>query len=568
MIENNKFLLIPKSNYLFLSEKIEDYCAKYSYQKDHEEIGLSNKFLKISFYKYNNNLSWGAVNTNKKIEFEDQSNDEIISLKENSIEIVISYFQYSGVFFDEHYKSFSNDFRLLFFIAELNLDPIGIAGFFQYASQVSPFTIAKGITKLSAGNKYNFSLENYKIVKEPFLNKINTNKSKTEDKGILNDFKYLEQYKEYNKIGIYYSGGVDSNFLLKNFLDVKDKVQLFNCSFGAGDKESVLAKNTAEYLGVKFHQFKFEPSYTNFFLDSIDKDYSEPFVDISTIPTHFLTQKTSEIFNQDPIFDGTGADGAHAMLANYNKWNKIHKLPYMVKYLFSFIYKSFSLYNISEINNSFSTLENIGRASKNSLQDQIYSSALKNNGLANIAYPYSQESSKRIRKSIEELVSIIGDNNGVSKISLTDMVLACNSCFIQKNYEPGLNRGIETIYPFMNHSTYAKSLRFSWDDKNIGSSKSILKKEVAEIIPDKWVYRKKSGFKPPLSKMFSNDFILSYFFDEILSNNNPLIDFIDLSKTNEILESQRKGKVISYSCYHYLTALLFLNTWIKQTKNL
>ena len=493
--------------------------------------------------------------------FKELSNLPVIKWGEESCIFEIPLFCFEDVYFHYGLKLFSNDFSLLVFLSDLQLDSLGISAYLQYTYQIAPFTIHNDISKLELGHRYEFNFETEKLSKGIYT-EFSPPPSELREEDIDQDFIYLNELKSYDKVGVYFSGGVDSCYLLKNFLDDKGKLELFNCSFGPEDQEAVLAKNIADELGIRIHQFEFTNNYLDHFLSSLSKDYTSPFVDLSAIPTHYLTVKTSEIISNTVVLDGSGADASHAMVDRHTRWNKLRSLSKLPLYLLSKLYQSTS-YHLYPAEGGISMLEKFGRNAKNLINEEITTASIKSNGLANMMYPLSSGDQKQISQAINRPLEIFFDCDPITKLSLIAMS-RCAMTMVRKSYEPGLNRGLETVYPFMDHGIYAKSLRFSWKEKNHPVTKSLLKSSNESFIPKKWIYRAKSGFRPPIERIFAEPMIQAYFMDEILSTNGYLYPFINVKAVSKLFII--KDKPFSYTVYHLLMALLFLHTWLKQLK--
>src|SRR6184192_13346 len=124
----------------------------------------------------------------------------------------------------------------------------------------------------------------------------------------------------------YFSGGVDSSLLAARLSQLgRHDVRLVNYCFGREDTESPLAARVASHLGLECHQVRHELREVAQVLERVDRDYSFPFGDLSTIPTNILVHGSLSLADESrTVIEGTGADGAFGFGVEYRKWQRLY----------------------------------------------------------------------------------------------------------------------------------------------------------------------------------------------------------------------------------------------------
>lgn len=210
------------------------------------------------------------------------------------------------------------------------LDWNSIADYFTYSYVPFPNSIWKGANKLPPAHYGTLNLDSFELELTQYWS------LKCDDR-LINDVEAVEESNRLIKkatqdhlisdvpIGLFLSGGYDSNTLLINMLDIGYKPNVFTIAFpGNVNNEAEQAKSVAKYLGVDHFVEEIRPEANVFdLLCEISPYYDEPFAGSSMINNHLIAKLASQSLKV--AFSGEGAD---EVFAGY-KWH--HKIELYYK---------------------------------------------------------------------------------------------------------------------------------------------------------------------------------------------------------------------------------------------
>ena len=111
------------------------------------------------------------------------------------------------------------------------------------------------------------------------------------------------------------------------------------------------------------------------------------------------------------------------------------------------------------------------------------------------------------------------------------------------------------------------SFSLPWSEKCPNNeAKGLLKGILSKKVPRNLVYRKKSGFAPPVKQIFALRSVQEFLRDVVLSNTNPLIDFLRVQEVKKMIELAFRGQQLSFDVYSFLWCLIFTTAWLDQCK--
>ena len=215
----------------------------------------------------------------------------------------------------------------------------------------NPLSIYKDIFKVKAGSMIVFDIgENLFNDKAQELNWFNYEnlyskninyKYKTEEEALQELDKSIKQSTEEQSVsdvplGCFLSGGIDSS-LIASALQTSSakKINTFTIGF-KNDKydESKYAKNVANYLGTNHNEFILEPEEALNIIYDLPDMYSEPFADVSQIPTALISKNIKSA----GITVALSGDGGDEVFAGYvrhymvpNVWKKMKLIPFSLR---------------------------------------------------------------------------------------------------------------------------------------------------------------------------------------------------------------------------------------------
>jgi len=460
---------------------------------------------------------------------------------------------------DEGQTILSNDLRFLRRLSSKQIDSRAVFSLLQFAAVPAPFSFYVDIKRVPGGHVcvmepgtpakfkryyHNNSRHDVKDPVESVSSALGGLLSNTDKSSLL-----------------YFSGGVDSSLLATLLLETGCKdIKLANLSFGPDDTEAKHAVEIADYLGLECTQTQFHLDNIPNMLTLIGKDYTYPFGDVSTIPTNMLVHDSMALFdNIDIFYDGTGADGVFGLGVIYNNWNRVYSVPRVIGRMVAFLYAHSKWHKRSR-------LSKIGRIISRSVQmPQLHAAIMTINSLNGIAYTIPDNDRADIFHAINDnILTMFSDSPSPDKASMLDLMHVCAGEYATKTHGPLCSHDMDVAYPFLDPSMIRLGNSMSWEQKcPAGEPKGVLKTMLAKKIPEQMVYRRKSGFIPPVGEIFREDSMQEVMRDCVLSSTNPLVEYFDTNTTLKLVEKARSD-TMCITVYNYLWVLIFTSVWLSQ----
>jgi len=227
---------------------------------------------------------------------------------------------------------------------ELSIDEYARQCYFTMQYIPSPNTIIKQIKKLNPGEWFTYSLDTEQLHIEQYWDIYDNTCGYTAPKSydealdmmhglIVQAVKDRIKTSDYQQIGTFLSGGIDSSLVTMVASKLVPNLQCYSISFGeeAWD-ESYYAQEVAKKLGVKFNKFVCTPDDAIHVLDGLQHYYDEPMGDASMIPTSFLCEKASK-----HIQVALGGDGGDEIFFGYPRYLRyanrtwLYTIPYALR---------------------------------------------------------------------------------------------------------------------------------------------------------------------------------------------------------------------------------------------
>lgn len=347
-------------------------------------------------------------------------------------------------------------------------------------------------------------------------------------------------------LGVLLSSGIDSTLI--SILAKKNTEEELNAfTIGSSSKthdESDDARKYAETLNLKHYIEKMDSGIVSGIMSEIDDSITEPFADISLIPTQYI----SKIAKRNVTVALSG-DGADELFFGYERFDSIVKnfriqsLPYLLKYFIYGVDKVF--WNNSHINSN-SLFDFCGDAHfhlqkrfKSNLLDDIFPDLIDSRipDTFNI-YNYNNHSNKR-----DLLHSMrYAEFYGMMQKTLRKVDIA------------SMHNSLELRVPFLSKFFLETSLKIDplLNFKNNSENKTILRKVISMNYKNLYLKQKKKGFSVPMTKWLRKG--LKKKFTEVLMDQN-LIDHFGLNKfkleilLNDHMEKKKDNKWPIFTIY-------------------
>lgn len=461
---------------------------------------------------------------------------------------------------------FSNDFSLLLRLKRLTLNDIALYAYTEFGAIPEDITLDVFIKAVPVGHYAEIDYKNGSSAYTPFF-KFNYNNSNTKeiDKKLLlrteqslkNNAKVLSN----DKIHMLISGGIDSSLFAFYLKEFASNIIGHYCRFGVNDPEQEYAEKVAKELKIPL---KVHTLYSENIIPEIEdtaSNTSYPHCDYSNISENFLIRKIKEEFGSGSlIIDCNGGDDGFGYqgLLKIPIWKKLYKIPTILLKI---------LGDISTIGETWMYESKIKRK-----LFYFYRAREKN---LYISYMISGAGSKlfirsnQYDKKINELVNLFFNNNIQSnypteyeKMNVAQFFHWNSRLWTAKGYSPAERWGVRIVYPYIWKNILELQCEIPLNMKIFKNEiKFSLKKLLEAYMPKDFIYRKKSGFQPPLYQWLRIDNNYDYAYNTIM--NGIAIKKFKKDKVNKIFELIKANEKVSSYAINFIWSLLFFEVWLK-----
>jgi asparagine synthase (glutamine-hydrolysing) len=321
-------------------------------------------------------------------------------------------------------------------------------------------------------------------------------------------------------LGVFLSGGLDSGAIVSMASKFgSGRVKTFSMGFSdARYNELDMARLTAQKFNTEHHEHTVSPMPLSE-LNKIQSFFDEPFADSSAIPTYYVSRYARE--NVTVALSGDGGDEIFGGYGNY-KADKIalalrnlplglgqRVLPMLAKMILP---GEDSLSGRAQLRKLLS----LG-AMKPQEAHTFWLACFSREDKARL---YSAEIQKIIRPSFVEKYSRMFDGmrgkDFLNKCMCADFKGVLANDYLVKVDRMSMANSLEVRVPFLDHPLVEFSLGLDSRYKVRGlTTKYLLKKVMAQILPPNIIKGRKRGFSIPLRQWFKEDF--SRLLNELLS---------------------------------------------------
>ena len=340
-------------------------------------------------------------------------------------------------------------------------------------------------------------------------------------------------------VGSFLSGGVDSP-LISSIANEFYEETLTSITIGSNSikhDESELANIYSSQIGINHISKIMNSSDALNILDDLINAMTEPFADISIIPTFLISKLSKDYFNV-----ALSGDGGDELFFGYERFGSIGKnssiqdLPFLLKYL---IYGTDKIISKNRNFNSNCLFELSSEAHFH-LHNRFNSSLIKRlfKDLQHVNLPedyriFDYENTNNNEKLYQYMRH--SEFYGMMQKSLKKIDIA------------SMHHSLEVRLPllkkeFINNSLLINpNLNFSFEEKNIFNGKKLLKSLLIKKVPVVPINRTKKGFSMPITNWLQNELLEP--FTAVLMDKSMAQDFeIDQKEIESILNSHKNKK--------------------------
>ncbi len=488
----------------------------------------------------------------------DKKNNKLILARDRAGKKPLYYFQ------DDNNFIFASELNAIKAVKDLEIDSDSIHCYLRTGLIWRPNTAYRHVYKLEPASYLILNVDTLQSEQHKHFDMLHYYQNNSQTPSTLQDV--LQQTESCLKksianritasdveVGVFLSGGIDSNLIAAMASHIKPNIKTFTVKFDGVYDESFLAKLTAE----KYQTHHIELNISNDLKNDVEKillSYGEPFMDSSAIPSYYVAKEASKYVKV--ILSGDGAD---ELFAGYRRYvPAAYNLMKYVKFISPLVNYFPKPHTKQSYYNYFHRLT--AMANKQGLD--FYLSAT-----SDVFEDVWTFLPNKITNDLGEFITNVSKNRSLStlkKMLYTDfsVILFCD--LLVKMDIASMAHSLEVRSPFL--SKYLLELAPGLPDKykiNRFKTKYILRKLAEQYLPSEIVNQPKRGFEVPLKKWVDDelrDGIHDHLSAGCYAENYMNKKFIhDLLAKKIDVSAEKRAKM--------LWSLYCLETWYRNEKN-
>ncbi len=326
----------------------------------------------------------------------------------------------------------------------------------------------------------------------------------------------LETAVRYRKVsdvpvGVFLSGGIDSSTNAALFARGESRpIRTFSigydADYGSYSNELHYARMMAERIGADHHELRLGIDDLLSFLPRLIHLQDEPIADPVCVPLYFL----SKLARDNGVVVAQVGEGADELFWGYPGWALLLKARRVSEFPAPRFVKSSAVWAMDRIGwGSHHAREMLYRSSRG--EPFFFSGAESFNDYRkrSLLSPRLREAFKG-RTSGEAIAEIRGrfeaaatERSPLNWMSYVDLNLRLPELLLMRVDKMSMGASLECRVPFLDHKFVQLALGIPTASKTRnGTLKHILKKAVADLIPDEIIHRPKQGFGVPIHEWF------------------------------------------------------------------
>jgi asparagine synthase (glutamine-hydrolysing) len=367
-------------------------------------------------------------------------------------------------------------------------------------------------------------------------------------------------------LGAFLSGGVDSSAVVALMAEESSgPVKTFSIGFEEQDfSELHHARRVAERVGAEHHEFVVRPDAMEI-LPTLVEHYGEPYADSSAIPTYYVARETRK--HVTVALNGDGGDECFAGYERYAAMSlseRYRKLPGVLRE--NVIRQAVGLLPTSEIKRSRvrSLKRFLQAASLPPVERYLRWTSVFDFDAKGDLYTEEFRRETQGRGAERWLAPWFARANGAGVVDaslLTDTMTYLPNDLLVKVDIASMAVSLEARSPFLDHHVieFAASLPEKLKLRGL-TTKYILKKTLAKLLPAENLKRGKMGFGVPVGHWFRGE-MQGFLRETILSERSARRGLFRPDAVRRLVELHTRGER-DYT--HQLWTLLMLELWFQR----
>ena len=407
-------------------------------------------------------------------------------------------------------------------------DPESIDLYLTYQYIPSPKTIYKGIYSLMPAHTLTCDAPNKIVTKEywtlDFTQKtaLSFDQACTRTRELLTDSVRARMIADV-PLGAFLSGGIDSSIVVALMSTLSSRpVKTYSVGFEEADfSELKYARMVAQQYQTDHHEFILNPNFIDI-LPKLVWHYGQPYADPSALPSYYVSHQTRQ--HVTVALNGDGGDETFGGYQRYRamKGSLYAGLPFklmgagMSKAIASLIPHTETAKNKSMYRYLYRLISALHETpAMRNISWHIYFTQEERHRL------YTDDLRERITHNayeyMQELFESAPAKTIMDKTFYTDLRSYLPECLMVKMDIASMANSLEARSPFLDHTVleFSASLPDQWKINTLFTTKHILKKAFASMLPPPILAREKMGFGVPVGKWFRADWE-SYYRDVVI----------------------------------------------------
>jgi len=459
----------------------------------------------------------------------------------------------------------SNDLRFLGRLVGADLDEVGVYSLFRIGIVPSPITLFKRVQWVPTGhllriapNTEEPSLEVFFHLSPPESGDPQPAVAEAKVRDTLDENLASAPLSSI----VHFSGGMDSSLVAARLAAMgRRDVTLVNYAFGPQDAAAQKALKIAAHLGLRCEQVMWDPAGIPAVLGRLGKDYPIPFADPSLVPGNLLAHASLPLVETSRTAIhavGTGGLFSQRLLLR-EKVKPLYDIPAPLRRAAGEVYRWFRLWRRdSEIERNLGflrrTLEPPSLATRRAGQHAMDGIAYKVPDAVNARWSdlmrYHSQAFSAGQKGMDGLLfATLGSQRQVNAIVAGPLGA----------------RGARTLGAFteprMLRCAFSLQLAEKCPD---GVPRGVLNNLLLKSLPAEWIHLPGGSFIAPFREIYEHPAMRQLVNDVVLSRQNPLLGFCNVSVIKEMLTRTMGGRPVSERSRKFLWTIVFASAWLAQ----
>jgi asparagine synthase (glutamine-hydrolysing) len=436
---------------------------------------------------------------------------------------------------------------------------------FSYLTTPPAESIVRGIRKLEPGHRLTASPEGSVRVERYWNVRFEPNHDRSEKWFVERLSELLDESVRLHlvsdvPVGAFLSGGIDSSTVVATMAQMMGRpVKTFSIGFSEPEySELDSARIVAERFGTEHHELVLEPDVIGV-VEELTWYLDEPFGDSSALPTYMVSKMAAE--HVKVVLSGDGGD---ELFAGYDRYlmeqrEREYTVPPAARRLLA----------------AAGRVMPPGMRGRNFARHFALSGAqryldagtmLRLDDRRRLFRPEVAELMKENDPSREALACLAGDDGGwLAKLQYFDLMRYLPLDILTKVDRMSMAHSLEARVPLLDHKLieFAATIPESLRIRN-GTTKYILKRAVANVLPQSLLDRPKKGFAIPLGIWFRgklDDFVR----DLLLSQRARQRGIFDPDAIERMLKMPARGRSLDLPLWTLISFELWCRTFLDST---